>query len=90
MKKWARGASRKDLRSATMIAGHRDAGVRRPASRDVQVRSVYSTQVPEERDLYRLMIEVFHRRVIPFYVVTLTIIGLHLRHGFRARCSRWA
>jgi succinate dehydrogenase / fumarate reductase cytochrome b subunit len=83
MKKWARGASRKNLGSATMIVS----GIVTLAFVVLHLATFkygpyYSTQVPEERDLYRLMIEVFHRPgYVAFYVVTLTIIGLHLRHG---------
>jgi succinate dehydrogenase / fumarate reductase cytochrome b subunit len=37
---------------------------------------------PEERDLYRLLIEVFHNPFyVGFYILSMLIVGLHLRHG---------
>jgi succinate dehydrogenase / fumarate reductase cytochrome b subunit len=83
MKKWARGASRKSLGSTTMIVS----GVVTLAFVVLHLATFkygpyYASHVPEERDLYRLLVEVFHRRgYVVFYVVTLAIIGLHLRHG---------
>jgi len=40
------------------------------------------TAAAGDRDLYRLMIEVFHRPgYVALYVVCLTLLGMHLRHG---------
>jgi succinate dehydrogenase / fumarate reductase cytochrome b subunit len=83
VKKWAGGASRKSLGSATMIVS----GVVTLAFVVLHLATFkygpyYASPVPEERDLYRLTIEVFRQRgYVIFYVVTLTILGLHLRHG---------
>ena len=42
----------------------------------------YASSVAGERDLYRLLVEVFHRPgYVVFYVVCMAILGLHLRHG---------
>jgi succinate dehydrogenase / fumarate reductase, cytochrome b subunit len=83
MKKWAGGTSRKSVGSTTMIVSgtitlafvilHLDTFKYGP---------VYPSAVAGERDLYRLLIEVFRRPAyVGLYVVCLTIVGLHLRHG---------
>jgi succinate dehydrogenase / fumarate reductase, cytochrome b subunit len=81
---WAGGPSRKSLGSATMFAsglillvflvihiGTLKFGPAYAAAGEVDVR-----------DLYRLVIEVFHSpAVVFFYVVAMIVVGLHLRHG---------
>ena len=79
----AGGASRKSLGSTTMIVSGLVTFV------FVFLHLVtfkygpyYPGSVPGERDLYRLMIEVFHHPgYVAFYVVCMVVIGLHLRHG---------
>ncbi len=42
----------------------------------------YPSAEPGVRDLYRLVVEVFHSPgIVAFYVVAMVVIGLHLRHG---------
>jgi succinate dehydrogenase cytochrome b subunit len=83
MKRWAHGASRKSVGSTTMIV----TGLITFAFVIVHLDTfkygpVYATNTPGERDLYRLMIEVFHRPgYVVFYLVCMTVVGLHLRHG---------
>ena len=83
MKKWAGGASRKSVGSTTMIVS----GTLTLAFVVLHLETFkygphYVTPDGDERDLYRLLIEVFHRPgYVVFYVVCLTILGLHLRHG---------
>lgn len=83
MKKWAGGASRKSVGSTTMIVSglvtflfvivHLDTFKYGP---------YYASNVPGERDLYRLLVEVFQRPAyVGLYVACMAILGFHLRHG---------
>ncbi len=83
LKKWTGGTSRKSVGSSTMIVSgtitlafvilHLDTFKYGP---------VYPSAIAGERDLYRLLIEVFRRPgYVALYIVCLTIIWLHLRHG---------
>jgi succinate dehydrogenase / fumarate reductase cytochrome b subunit len=48
----------------------------------------YPGGLPGERDLYRLMIEVFHHPgYVVFYLICMVVIGLHLRHGISSACQ---
>jgi succinate dehydrogenase cytochrome b subunit len=83
LKKWAGGASRKTVGSTTMIVS----GLVTFAFVIVHLDTFkygpyYPSTVPGERDLYRLLVEVFHRPgYVALYVVCMGIVGLHLRHG---------
>ena len=84
VKKRAGHTSRKSLASTTMILSGTFLFVFvLLASRDVQVRAALpSAAHPGERDLYRLVVEVFSRPgYVVFYVVSMVIIGFHLWHG---------
>jgi len=83
MKKNAGGASRKTLGSTTMIwSGVVMFGFVLFHLNTFKYGPYYSTNTAGERDLYRLLIEVFHKPGdVAFYVVCMLIIGLHLRHG---------
>lgn len=42
----------------------------------------YPGALPGERDLYRLMVDVFHQPgYVVFYLVCMVVVGLHLGHG---------
>lgn len=83
MKRWARGASRKSWSSVTMIAS----GTITLAFviwhlATFKYGPYYASTTAGQRDLYRLMIEVFERPgYVVFYLVCLAIVGMHLRHG---------
>jgi succinate dehydrogenase / fumarate reductase cytochrome b subunit len=84
MKKWAGGASRKSVGSSTMIW----TGLATLLFVAVHLKTFKygpfytSAAAPAERDLYRLFIEVFQRPVwVASYVVSMILLGLHLRHG---------
>src|SRR5262245_14008883 len=83
-KKWARHSSRKSLASTTMILSGTFLFV------FVLLHLVtfkygphyLTTDSPAERDLYRLVIEVFSKPAyVVFYVISMVIIGFHLWHG---------
>jgi succinate dehydrogenase / fumarate reductase cytochrome b subunit len=80
---WAGGASRKSVGSTTMIVS----GLVTFAFVVLHLATFkygpyYASPLPGERDLYRLLIEVFHEPVhVVVYVVCMAVIGLHLRHG---------
>jgi len=83
-KVWARGPSRKSVGSSTMILS----GIFLIAFVVLHLGTFkygphYQVSgATDVRDLYRLMIEVFHRPgYVVFYVISMLIIGLHLRHG---------
>jgi succinate dehydrogenase / fumarate reductase cytochrome b subunit len=82
-KVWAGGASRKSVGSTTMIAS----GLVMLAFVILHLATFkygpyYPGRLPGERDLYRLMIDVFHHPgYVVFYLVCMVIVGLHLRHG---------
>jgi len=88
MKKWAGGPSRKSVGSSTMIwtglatllfvAIHLKTFKYGP----YYVSASAMPGAPEERDLYRLFVEVFqHPVMVVAYVISMTLLGLHLRHG---------
>ena len=84
MKRWAGGASRKSVGSSTMIvSGLVTFGFVLLHLKTFKYGAHYQvTDQPAVRDLYRLLIEVFHRPAyVVFYVVCMIVIGLHLRHG---------
>jgi succinate dehydrogenase / fumarate reductase cytochrome b subunit len=80
---WAGGASRKSVGSTTMIVS----GVVLFLFVILHLATFkygpyYPGSVPGERDLYRLMIDVFHHPgYVVFYLGCMVVIGLHLRHG---------
>jgi succinate dehydrogenase / fumarate reductase cytochrome b subunit len=82
-KKWAGGPSRKSIGSTTMIAtGLITLGFVVLHLVTFKYGPYYAAPEPGVRDLYRLMIEVFHEPgYVVFYVVCMVIVGLHLRHG---------
>ena len=84
MKKWAGGASRKSVGSTTMIASGLVTFVFVGLHLKTFKYGAHYQVVnqPAVRDLYRLLIEVFHRPgYVAFYVASMIVIGLHLRHG---------
>lgn len=82
-KRWAGGPSRKTLSSTTMIVS----GIVLFAFVVLHLITFkygpyYDSSEPGVRDLYRLLIEVFHSPgYVVFYVVCMVIVGMHLRHG---------
>ncbi len=83
-KAWARGASRKSVASTTMIF----TGIVTAVFVVLHVRTFrfgvhYEVPGSGERDLYRLVMEVFSDPVsVVFYELVLVLVGLHLWHGF--------
>jgi len=83
-KEWAGGASRKSVASTTMIY----TGALTLLFVVLHVRTFrygvyYQVAGSEERDLYRLVLEVFRHPVnVGFYEIALVLVGLHLWHGF--------
>lgn len=84
VKKWAGGPSRKSVGSSTMIW----TGLATLLFVAVHLKTFKygpfytSPEVPAERDLYRLFIEVFQYPVmVVAYIVSMVLLGLHLRHG---------
>lgn len=83
MRTWGGGASRKSWASTTMIVS----GLIMLAFTALHLVTFkygpyYASPEPGVRDLYRLLIEVFQKPgYVVFYVITMTIVGLHLRHG---------
>jgi succinate dehydrogenase / fumarate reductase, cytochrome b subunit len=84
VKKWAGGPSRKSWGSTTMILSGIVIFIFVPLH---LVTFKYGANYaaagePGVRDLYRLLIEVFQSPAyVVFYVVAMTVVGLHLRHG---------
>ena len=83
-KKWAGGPSRKSVGSSTMIW----TGLVTLLFVAIHLKTFkygpYYTNpaLPEQRDLYRLFIEVFQHPVkVGAYFVAMILLGLHLRHG---------
>lgn len=83
---WAGGPSRKSLGSATMFVS----GILLLLFLVIHIATLkFGTYYPSGigaelhvRDLYRLVIEVFQSPgVVVFYVVSMVVVGLHLRHG---------
>lgn len=83
MKRWARGTSRKSWSSVSMIlTGTITLGFVILHLDTFKYGPYYASPVAGQRDLYRLLIDVFHRPgYVIFYLVCLTIVGMHLRHG---------
>jgi succinate dehydrogenase / fumarate reductase cytochrome b subunit len=83
MRKWAGGSSRKSLSSTTMIvSGIVLVGFVVLHLATFKYGPNYASPEPGVRDLYRLLLEVFHSPgYVVFYVVCMLIIGMHLRHG---------
>jgi succinate dehydrogenase / fumarate reductase cytochrome b subunit len=83
-KAWAGGPSRKSVASSTMIY----TGLLTLAFVVLHVRTfrygvVYRVPGTGERDLYRLVLEVFRDPLaVVFYEVALVLVGFHLWHGF--------
>jgi succinate dehydrogenase / fumarate reductase cytochrome b subunit len=83
-KVWAHGASRKSVGSTTMIVS----GTVTLVFIVIHLATFKfgpqypSAQVPGERDLFRLVVEVFHNPwTVVFYAACMVVIGFHLRHG---------
>lgn len=88
MKKWAGGTSRKSVGSSTMIwTGLATLLFVAIHLKTFKYGPVYTSAavvpgVAEERDLYRLFIEVFqHPVMVVAYIISMILLGLHLRHG---------
>jgi succinate dehydrogenase / fumarate reductase cytochrome b subunit len=83
VRKWGGGASRKTWASTSMIL----TGLITLAFVALHLVTFkygpyYAAAEPGVRDLYRLLIEVFRKPgYVVFYIVTMTVVGLHLRHG---------
>ncbi len=84
VKKWAGGPSRKSLGSVTMIW----TGLATLLFVVIHLKTFkygpfyVNADMPEERDLFRLLIEVFKQPLyVGAYVVSMILLGLHLRHG---------
>jgi succinate dehydrogenase / fumarate reductase cytochrome b subunit len=82
-KKWAGGPSRKTLSSTTMIAtGLIILGFLLLHLKTFKYGPWYTDPETGYRDLYTLMVEVFHNPFyVAFYVVCMVLVGMHLRHG---------
>jgi succinate dehydrogenase / fumarate reductase cytochrome b subunit len=85
----AGGASRKTLGSTTMIvSGLVTLGFVILHLATFKYGPYYPGSLPGERDLYRLMVEVFHHPgYVVFYLICMVVIGLHLRHGISSACQ---
>ncbi|MPY89867.1 MAG: cytochrome B subunit [Luteitalea sp.] len=83
MKRWARHTSRKSLASTTMIvSGTIIFGFLILHLITFKFGTYYEDPTHHYRDLHRLVLEKFsHPGLVGFYVLCMTIIGLHLRHG---------
>jgi succinate dehydrogenase / fumarate reductase, cytochrome b subunit len=81
--KWAGGASRKSLASASMIVSGLIILAFVPFHLvKFKYGPYYAAPEPGVRDLYRLLIEVFQSGwTVAVYVITMIVIGMHLRHG---------
>ena len=84
VKKWSGGPSRKSVGSSTMIW----TGLATLVFVVIHLKTFkygphyVSAAAPDERDLYRLFIEVFqHPAYVGAYVFSMVLLGLHLRHG---------
>ena len=86
VKKWAGGPSRKSVGSSTMIwTGLATLLFVAVHLKTFKYGPVYTSAGEggiAQRDLYRLFIEVFqHPVMVVAYVISMTLLGLHLRHG---------
>ena len=82
-RRWAGGPSRKSWASTTMIASGLVMFLFVPLHLvTFKYGPYYGSAEAGVRDLYRLMVEVFQSPVyVVFYVLTMAVVGLHLRHG---------
>lgn len=82
-KQWAGGASRKSWGSTTMIATGIGLLLFVPFHLvTFKYGPYYESTIPGVRDLYRLLVEVFHSPgYVVFYTVAMLVVLLHLRHG---------
>jgi len=81
---WAGGPSRKSFASATMVVSGLILLVFLISHIATLKFGAYyaALEEPTVRDLYRLVVEVFQSPgVVVFYVVSMIVVGLHLRHG---------
>ncbi len=82
-KVWAGGPSRKSWGSTTMAVS----GISLLVFLVIHIATLkygayYASPDPGTRDIYRLVVEVFQSPgLVIFYVVSMAVIGLHLRHG---------
>jgi len=83
VRKWAGGPSRKSWASTTMILSGLVLFLFVPWHvMTFKYGPYYAAHAAGVRDLYRLLIEVFQSPgYVVFYVITMTIAALHLRHG---------
>jgi len=82
-KVWAGGPSRKSWASTTMIISGIIVLLFVPLHLvTFKYGPNYPAHEPGVRDLYRLLIEVFQSPFyVTYYVISMVIVGLHLRHG---------
>ncbi len=82
-KVWAGGPSRKSWGSTTMaVSGIILLFFLISHIATLKYGAYYATADPGERDIYRLVVEVFQSPgMVVFYVVSMAVIGMHLRHG---------
>lgn len=80
---WARGPSRKSWASTSMILSGITILVFVPLHLvTFKYGNYYASAAAGVRDLYRLLVEVFQSPAyVGFYVLTMVIVGMHLRHG---------
>jgi succinate dehydrogenase cytochrome b subunit len=83
VKKWAGGPSRKSWSSTTMIAtGAVILVFLLLHLKTFKYGPWYVDPATGYRDLYRLLVDVFHSPAyVAFYVVCMVLVGMHLRHG---------
>ena len=83
VKKWAGGPSRKTLSSTTMIVtGSIILVFLLLHLRTFKYGPWHTDPDTGFRDLYRLLVDVFHSPgYVLFYVVCMVLVGMHLRHG---------
>lgn len=83
LKTWAGGPSRKSWASTTMIASGLVIFLFVPFHLvTFKYGPYYASAEAGVRDLYRLLIEVFQSPgYVVFYVISMIVVGLHLRHG---------
>jgi succinate dehydrogenase / fumarate reductase, cytochrome b subunit len=83
-RQWAGHTSRKSVGSSTMIyTGLVIVGFVVLHLRTFKFGAYYQAAETGYRDLHRLVLEVFSQPLyVVFYVTSMALIGLHLRHGF--------
>jgi succinate dehydrogenase / fumarate reductase cytochrome b subunit len=82
-KHWAHHTSKKTVSSSTMIVtGTIILLFTILHVKQFRLGTVYVDSVHQYRDLYRVVIELFSNPLwVAFYVVTMVLVGLHLRHA---------